>query len=87
MEDLPRVPGRLSAQAGRQVAPVRWLCAESGSVQLSAQNLDGPTCSFFAEGHALGTEYLFTQKNLENSKQSRKISKIRYVTTDDVYYL
>jgi hypothetical protein len=63
------------------------ICAESGSVHLSAQYLDGPTCSFFAESHALGTEYLFTQKKLENSKQPRKISKIQYVTTDDVYYL
>jgi hypothetical protein len=32
------------------------ICAESEMVHLSAQILDGPTCSFFAESNALGTE-------------------------------
>jgi hypothetical protein len=40
----------------------------------------------FAERIALGTEKLFTQKNLENSKQPRNFPEIYYVTTDDVYY-
>jgi hypothetical protein len=31
------------------------ICAESKVVKLSAQFLDGPTCSFFAESNALGT--------------------------------
>jgi hypothetical protein len=31
-------------------------CAKSELVQLSAQILDGPTCSFFAESNALGIE-------------------------------
>jgi hypothetical protein len=41
----------------------------------------------FAKSNALGIEILFTQNNLENSKQPRNFSKIQYVTTDDVYYL
>jgi hypothetical protein len=32
------------------------ICAESKVVKLSAQILDGPTCSFFADSNALGIE-------------------------------